>query len=418
MENMHDVIIIGAGPAGLTAAYFLAKEGLDVVVFEKELKKGYLDHPCGRMFAPVKGFINVERRKEGVYYKEVEFLFPNDVISAKPTNMKFITPDGCSFGMEADISKPDFPIFQIRKGTVLKMLADRAEKAGAHLIYNTEVTGLVKEKDYIKGIFIEDRKVFAKVVISAEGLSRKFTNEAGLYDNKKVDRVVLITRFVEGVKLEENKLGEWAYLGGTRINLANSALVFHTIGKDKAMVILTVLNPPIDEEKQLIAYLNSYISKIDWIKEYVSNGKTVTYKLTSINLQNPKSLVTNGYIGIGDSIAPYGHSSNAIAMFMGKEGAKVVLNAFRKNSFSADSLKFYNKFMKSKLFKGVEFEGKLIVNLLKMNDGELNKLCECFSEINLEPFFIGTPIQQMLASLKLIVNPKMIRNRRLIKRVF
>ncbi len=45
MTNSYDIIIIGAGPAGLTAAYFLAKEGLDVVVFEKELKKGHLDHP-------------------------------------------------------------------------------------------------------------------------------------------------------------------------------------------------------------------------------------------------------------------------------------------------------------------------------------------------------------------------------------
>jgi len=293
MGIMHDVIIIGAGLAGLTAAYFLAKEGLDVVVFEKELEKGYLDHPCGRMFAPVRGFINVERRKEGMYYKEVEFLFPNDVISAQPKNLKFITPNGCSFGMEADISKPDFPVFQIRKGTVLKMLADRAEKAGAHLIYNTKVTGLIKEKGWIKGVFVGDKKVFGRVVISAEGLSRKFTNEAGLYKNNKVDRVVLITRFVEGVKLEEDKLGAWTYLGSSRINLANSALVFHTIGKDKAMVVLTVLNPPIDEEKQLIAYLNSYIDRIDWIREYVSNGKTVTYKLNSIFLQKPNSLVAN-----------------------------------------------------------------------------------------------------------------------------
>jgi len=103
---------------------------------------------------------------------------------------------------------------------------------------------------------------------------------------------------------------------------------------------------------------------------------------------------------------------------MGKEGAKAVLNAFRKNSFTADSLKPYNKFLKSELFKGVEFEAKLMVNLLKMNDGELNKLCECFSEIDLRPFFIGTPIQQMFASLKLIINLKTIRNWRLIKRCF
>ncbi len=84
----------------------------------------------------------------------------NDVISAKPRIMKFIAPNEVSFGMEVDISKTDLPIFQIRKGAVLKMLADRAEEAGAKLVYNTEVTGLVKEKDYIKGIFIGNRRIY------------------------------------------------------------------------------------------------------------------------------------------------------------------------------------------------------------------------------------------------------------------
>lgn len=35
-----DVIIIGAGPSGVTAAYYLAKEGVKAVIFEKELHFG------------------------------------------------------------------------------------------------------------------------------------------------------------------------------------------------------------------------------------------------------------------------------------------------------------------------------------------------------------------------------------------
>ena len=33
--NHHDVIIIGAGPAGSTAALLLARQGFDVIVLEK-----------------------------------------------------------------------------------------------------------------------------------------------------------------------------------------------------------------------------------------------------------------------------------------------------------------------------------------------------------------------------------------------
>ena len=39
-ERPH--VVLGAGPAGLTAAYLLAKEGRDVVVFESETQVGGL----------------------------------------------------------------------------------------------------------------------------------------------------------------------------------------------------------------------------------------------------------------------------------------------------------------------------------------------------------------------------------------
>lgn len=48
---MFDCIIVGAGPAGGTAAYHLAKKGRSVLVLEKETLPRY--KPCGGGVSPV-----------------------------------------------------------------------------------------------------------------------------------------------------------------------------------------------------------------------------------------------------------------------------------------------------------------------------------------------------------------------------
>ncbi|MFX1603937.1 MAG: FAD-dependent oxidoreductase, partial [Promethearchaeota archaeon] len=47
---MHDVAIIGAGPAGATAARYLAKTGFDVYLIDRD--QFPRDKPCGGGFSP------------------------------------------------------------------------------------------------------------------------------------------------------------------------------------------------------------------------------------------------------------------------------------------------------------------------------------------------------------------------------
>ena len=52
-ENVFDVIVVGAGPAGSTAAYVLAKAGLNVALLERGASPGSKNVFGGILYTPV-----------------------------------------------------------------------------------------------------------------------------------------------------------------------------------------------------------------------------------------------------------------------------------------------------------------------------------------------------------------------------
>ncbi|MEM2141717.1 MAG: FAD-dependent oxidoreductase [Candidatus Thorarchaeota archaeon] len=65
MPDECDISIIGGGPAGLTAAYYAARAGMDVILFERRPSPGQESHPCGGMVAPIPGFVTLESSERG-----------------------------------------------------------------------------------------------------------------------------------------------------------------------------------------------------------------------------------------------------------------------------------------------------------------------------------------------------------------
>ncbi len=134
-EDDADVIVVGAGPSGSTAAYYLAQAGLDVLLIEKS--RFPRDKVCGDGLTPraVKSLVAM-----GVDVSEEAGWLRN----------KGLRVIGGGMRLELDwpelSSWPSYGLVRPRS-SLDEQLARRAQAAGAKLLEGTTVTGPVLDGD-------------------------------------------------------------------------------------------------------------------------------------------------------------------------------------------------------------------------------------------------------------------------------
>jgi 2-polyprenyl-6-methoxyphenol hydroxylase-like FAD-dependent oxidoreductase len=106
-----DIVVIGAGPAGLSAARAAARPGLDVLLLEKLSQAGELGHPCGAAIAPHPGFVSGQRQRDGLHFPELDLTIPRSLIAGWPPTQRYISPGGYEMRIQFP-ARDDFPIGQ------------------------------------------------------------------------------------------------------------------------------------------------------------------------------------------------------------------------------------------------------------------------------------------------------------------
>jgi geranylgeranyl reductase family protein len=186
-----DVLVVGAGPAGSSAAWWLAQAGLDVAVLEKAAFPR--EKVCGDGLTP-----------RGV--KALEDMGIDTSPAAGWVRHKGLRVHGGGQVVEVDWpqldSWPDYSLVRPRS-ELDAMLAGRAVAAGARL--HTEVTvtePLVDEAGRVAGVRTEsgpDKAPgtwTAPLVVSAEGLSGRLAKSLGLVRREDRPLGVAVRRYV------------------------------------------------------------------------------------------------------------------------------------------------------------------------------------------------------------------------------
>jgi flavin-dependent dehydrogenase len=157
--NTCDVLIIGGGPAGSTAALILARSGFKVCLFEKETHpRFHIGESILPRTTPLMRDLGLD--KELAKLPQVPKYGAEFASGGDGYSMKFSFSDGLV---------PGNPVFNIERSVLDKMLIDQARLAGATVFEDTAVKSILKLEENDVEIDTAQGQYKARILLDASG---------------------------------------------------------------------------------------------------------------------------------------------------------------------------------------------------------------------------------------------------------
>jgi flavin-dependent dehydrogenase len=355
LRSAYDAIIIGAGPAGSTAAALLAEKGRRVLVLEKEKFPRY---HIGESLMP---FCWFTLNRLGL----VEQM--NARAFVKKYSVQFVTPDGRQsqpFYFFQHYDHPSAVTWQIERAEFDQMLLDQARARGAEVLEQTPVLRVLKD-DSGRVIGVEAKTqadeifhVRAPVTIDCSGREQIATAREGWR--------------VRDPKL--NKLAIWTYYRGAKrdpgIDEGNTTVAyvqgrgwFWYIPLKNDIISVGVVAEKdylFSETKDPAAIMAREIERNAWIKEHLASGVQFgEYWVTSEFSYRSRYCAADGLVLAGDAFAfldPVFSSGVFLALKSGEMAADAVDAALAAGDTSGARFAEYGE----RLCRGIENMRKLV----------------------------------------------------------
>ncbi|KLO23938.1 MULTISPECIES: FAD-dependent oxidoreductase [unclassified Marinitoga] len=365
----YDVIIVGAGPAGLSAAYKLATAGINVAVIEKGEYPGSKNVMGGVLYLdPLKKLISKNIINELIKKKVVE----RNIIEQ---NMWILNDDGVvKIGHRNEKWKDNPNAYTVLRAKFDSWFAGKVSEVGGLIIPKTKVEDFIYEDGKLIGVKTSrpEGNLKCKAVIIAEGVNPILTIKAGLrkedikpkmvaiavkeiipMPNEKINDIFGV-RFGEGATIEI--IGSWSNgMMGIAFLYSNK----ESISLGAGVLLEDLMKNNSIRPYELLQKLKDNPIITDLLGEYKNSANEyMAHLIPEGGYYAMPKIYGNNILVVGDA----GMMVNSIhregsnhAITSGMLAANTLIEAFEKNDFSAKTLKkYYLKLKKTFIIKDLK----------------------------------------------------------------
>ncbi len=322
-EQIFDVVIIGAGPSGSTAAYYLAAAGLKVLIVEKEKFPRY--KTCGGgVVSRAAGYLDFGLSNV------IEKCINSAVVYENANNQKFTV-------------KKDFPIINmVMREKFDDYLVKEAVKKNAQFISGVEVINLIKKNNIVE-IQVNDNIVKSKFVICADGANG--ISSRIIKKNKKSKNIPALEWEIRVSDDLYNKFSDYARFD---FGFIDEGYVW-MFPKKHHLSVGVIAVGKIDFK--LSAVLEKYLIEIGitGINHIEKHGYIIPISPSIKNVVNNRILLVGDALGVADPIVFEGIS---YAILSGKLAADAIITGKLEPK---NVIKIYKKNLAKKIFHELKF---------------------------------------------------------------
>ncbi|MFQ6033941.1 MAG: FAD-dependent oxidoreductase [Candidatus Bipolaricaulia bacterium] len=352
MEKV-DVVIVGAGLAGLATAYSLADEGLEILVVERGDYPGSKNVTGGRL-----------------YLNPLRNLFDDEFWAEAPWE-RYVAKEGLTMmgeGARASLQftserfqQPPHHSWTILRAKFDQWFAERARERGVFIITKNRVDDLIIDDGRVAGVRAGEAEILADVVVAADGALSFTAEKAGLRERHRpesfavgIKEVIELPReaIEERFSLEGEEGAAQLFFGSLTKGVFGGGFLYTnresiSLGIVLGLAGLMEVGLGVLEAHELLEEFR----ESEPVARLVEGGEAVEYSAHLIPESRTAKLYADGILVVGDAAGLALNMGLTVrgmdyALASGALAARAIKRAHKMKDFSASALSYYEDLLK------------------------------------------------------------------------